>query len=152
MSDDWKWRLARDYRYETGLAVDCPAGAASLQFGDGKQTWLTIDADGAVTVSAGYAWDGCSPKFKVFNVVLGTPDGAPNPQTGRPYTYFASLVHDALYQFMDAPGFPWTRAQIDAVFLQILRADGWCWAGLYYAAVRYAGGAYRWINQWRMFA
>jgi hypothetical protein len=71
---------------------------------------------------------------------IGTPDGAPNPKTGYPYTYFASCLHDALLQFLDDPRMPYTRAQIDAIFYECLVRDEFPAAWLYYRAVRLYSG------------
>ena len=43
-------------------------------------------SDGAITVLAGYAWDGCTPKFNFFDVLSGTPDGVVDTRTGRSKT------------------------------------------------------------------
>ncbi|MBX9913473.1 MAG: DUF1353 domain-containing protein [Pseudomonadaceae bacterium] len=84
--------------------------------------WLTISCDGLITVkanSSGYAWDGCSPKFDIFNLlVIGTPDGHIDYRTNRPYTYRASMVHDALYQYLDS--IPISKREVDRLFLQML--------------------------------
>ena len=44
-----------------------------------ESDWLRVEADGKIWVtgsrSAGYAWDGCTPKANLFHLVVGTPDG-----------------------------------------------------------------------------
>ena len=52
----------------------------------------------------GYAWDGCSPKFQILDLIFGTHDGAISENTGKAVTYYASMVHDVLYQFHDEFG------------------------------------------------
>jgi len=59
--------------------------------------WGEIE-DGVMTIYAGYAWDGCSPSYKVMGLWFGVPDGA-NNQQGLPKAYHASLVHDFLCQY-----------------------------------------------------
>lgn len=105
-----------------------------------KGQWLEINRDGVLTIPAGYSWDGCTPKFKIFGRVIGVPDGPKDPETGQPQTYYASLVHDALYQFIGLHGI--SRADIDLIFLDMLTAAGFKQARLYYRAVQLFGGIF----------
>lgn len=102
--------------------------------------WLHISTKGSITVKAGkagYAWDGCSPKFSFLNLaILGTPDGHVDYRTGKPYTYKASLFHDALYQYLDTVPVP--KAEVDRLFYQML--GDFTLAKVYYLAVRLFGG------------
>lgn len=141
----YKWVLPRDYSYHTGVVPDFGAAAiGSVSFADERgKYWLSIDVEGKVTVYAGYAWDGCSPKFRVFGWLLGTPDGDVNPNTGYPSSYHASLLHDVLYQFLDDPRMPYTREQADEVFHRALVAHGFSVPWLYWKAVRLFGGVFR---------
>jgi len=81
--------------------------------------WLRIGLSGEITIKAnqqGYAWDGCTPKRSLLNLaIIGVPDGHVDYRTGLPYTYHASLVHDALYQYLDT--IPVTKSQVDQLFL-----------------------------------
>lgn len=97
---------------------------------------MSIQIDGTITIEPGYAWDGCSPKWRLGPYLWGTPDGAPNPDTGYPYTYFASCIHDALCQWEDDKNMPYTREQIDQIFLARMQADSFPLALVYYRAVR----------------
>jgi len=92
--------------------------------------WLTLGVSGDLTVSSGYAWDGCSPAAKMFGQWLGTPT--------PPSVRAACLVHDALYQFLDQNY--WTRAEADAAFLALMQQAGFRLAPIYYGAVRIFGG------------
>ncbi len=88
----WLYKLERNYSWESRHAVP-----EDYVFTD--QTGvvrLIIERDGRVTVTRDYAWNGCSPKLCVWDVLFGTPDGVVHAHTGRPKTYYASLVHDAL--------------------------------------------------------
>ena len=106
------------YRIDQNVAWQC-----SRRF---KQDYVFFDADGTVrlivqrdgtlTVTRGYAWNGCSPKICIFDIVLGPPEGVVHAVTGHPKTYYASLLHDALYQFLH-DGLPLTRAEADHFFL-----------------------------------
>jgi hypothetical protein len=98
------------------------------------RVWLTIEGQ-FITISEGYATDGCSPKFKVGPAWVGTPDFA--------WTRIASCIHDACYQFAHIPCFPLTRHESDHLFYDIMCMDikrlkvphGW-WA-------RQVAGGYR---------
>lgn len=57
-----------------------------------ESEWATV-RDGVLTIRAGYAWDGCSRKWKVFGHIVGTPDGL------KGQTRWASLVHDVFCQY-----------------------------------------------------
>ena len=70
--------------------------------------WLDMDANGLLTISAGYGWDG--------------PSG---PVIDRPTNMRASLCHDALYQLMrqgELSQSNWRKA--DKEFAKILKEDG----------------------------
>ena len=60
--------------------------------------WLLIQ-DSALRVEEGYAWDGCTPSWRLpGGWWVGVPDG-PCRENGRPVTWAATLIHDALCQF-----------------------------------------------------
>jgi len=124
------FRITDDYIYETGWVLEKPF----------VSRWLEISEQGRLTVKAnenGYAWNGCSPKWSVYNLfIIGVPDGHVDHRTMEPFTYRASLVHDALYQYLDTV--PVTKAQIDRLFLKML-AD-FKLRHLYYFAVKWFGG------------
>lgn len=104
--------------------------------------WLRLEPDGLVTVKAnatGYAWDGCTPKWSILGlVILGTPDGHIDIRTEKPLTYYASLVHDAFYQYLEHV--PVAKADIDRQFYEMLREAGFPLARLYYVFTRLLGG------------
>jgi hypothetical protein len=105
--------------------------------------WLNVFQSGFIKIPANYAWDGCSPKFKVLQQIFGSPDGAMNPNTGKPFTYEASLIHDALYQYKNEV--PITRYEADRLFYDMLKEQGFIWARTYYVVVRLGGWIYgRW--------
>lgn len=126
------WLYALDQDYETESPVeDRPFYAR----------WLRIEADGRISIPAGYAWDGCTPKWSFFDLfTIGTPDGIVNPRTRLRRTGAASLVHDALYQYM-----AWhdvSRAEADRLFYDMMRRDGFALAWPYWVAVRVFGGVF----------
>lgn len=109
---------------------------------------LEIRPNGDAVVLKGYAWDGCTPKFTLFDSIVGIPDGVPNHSTTKPKAYYASLLHDALYQFMDLD-MPISRKGADEVFLALLKRDDFGPRRVYYAAVRYLGGIFHQFTRWK---
>jgi hypothetical protein len=105
-------------------------GCTRATFYDAKgQQWMKIDKYG-ILIRAGYAWNGCSPKrwVPIFGWV-GTPD--------FPSTILASGFHDSLYQFAMTKHFPFTRAEVDALFYHTIHMSGGrCIAGTYHGAVQ----------------
>ena len=83
----WRYKLDAPYSYKSPLL-------AGIFF---ENEWGVMDG-GRIEVAKGYAWDGCSPAWKVGPFWLGTPDGQ-EMQDGKPQAYYASLVHDYLCQF-----------------------------------------------------
>ena len=119
-----------NYSVPTGWILDKPYVAE----------WLQISVHGVLTVKAnktGYAWDGCTPKRSLFNLwVVGAPDGHFDHRTGKPFTYYASMVHDALYQYLDT--IPVPKKEVDRLFLKMLGDFKARW--FYYSMVRLFGG------------
>ena len=107
----YQYCLEEDYTY-------CHTAFKGVSFSNG---WLTI-ADGKITIYKGYAWDGCSPKIYVFGLfIIGTPDGA--LRFGKPWTYYASLVHDVLCQFRH--DIPLSKEQVTQIFNDQLLEAKW---------------------------
>jgi hypothetical protein len=109
---------------------------------DYENDWLQIKGNGDIIVKGafgeGYAWDGCTPKWNVFDLfLLGTPDGRTIVNTEKPITYHASLVHDVLCQFQKDIGI--SRKEADRLFLMYL--GDFELRYLYYFAVRVCGVA-----------
>ena len=87
IKDVYKYKLEEDYVYYHPL----------LKGSNLFTKWMTI-IDGTITIKKGYAWNGCSPNMVVLGIFeFGTPDGA--LREGKPWTYYASLIHDALTQY-----------------------------------------------------
>ena len=104
---------------------------------DPSQTIIEING----TRLTGYAWDGCSPKFQLGDLIFGTPDGVIGIN-GKPKTYYASMAHDILYQFRDQLIGKVTRKDADAIFLEQMQKQNFLLAKLYYSAVRMFGGLF----------
>ena len=133
-SERWVFTLAKPFLWDAG-----PPVAEDSAFQDKTGTIrLMLRKPNTIIVTEGYAWDGCSPKFCVFDISVGTPDGVVDSTTKQPKTYYASLVHDALYQFL-LDGLPFTRAQADACFLRLMAQTGFTPPRLYWLAVRVFG-------------
>jgi len=113
-----------------------------------------------LTTRRTYAWDGCSPKRLFYWLaILGTPDWhkkemdvktllpdgsgqwkVENKNVYWQLTDYASLVHDALYQYLDS--IPLEKSQVDQLFHEMLKEAGMlcCVRGVYHLAVKYFGG------------
>jgi hypothetical protein len=134
----WIYRLSRNYSWKSSRTLD-----RDWAFQDEQgHTRLLLTTDGTITVTRGYSWDGCTPKFYLLDLVVGTPDGVVDTRSGHPKTYHASLIHDALYQFLPE-GLPLSRAQADRCFLELLTETNFALRYVYYAAVRIFG----WLTQ-----
>ncbi len=144
----WIYVLDKNYVYSLSdhLPADWNEGRCYLDKND--KCRLEIHPDGEAHILANYAWDGCTPKFSFFDIIVGIPDGVPNHFTTKPKAYYASLVHDVLYQFLDAD-LPLTRSQIDRIFLEILTRDQFAPRRIYYAAVRLFGGLAHLFSRWK---
>lgn len=101
-----------------------------------------------------YAWDGCSPKVPFYWLaIFGTPDWWEHRERLQriregeihekevfwPVAHHASLVHDALYQFLNVA--PVRKEQADRLFQRMLRESGMPrpLAWLYHFAVVHGG-------------
>jgi hypothetical protein len=105
-----------------------------LAYAPFEREWLTSDGCDLI-VKKGYAWDGCSPKIRINGRIYGTWDGPVMAGFNVPVGYYASLYHDALYQYKIGP-----REQADEIFLLLLR--DFIFAKSYYRAVRKHGQKY----------
>jgi len=111
--------------------------------------WLKVEPNGIITVKGsndrGYAWDGCSPKFNILQFTCGTPDGMLVYETCAPITYYASMFHDAIYQYKKEIDI--TRKETDNLFKENLKKADFMWWWLYYFAV----WAFGWIRgKWKV--
>ena len=131
----WLYRIDASYTWTSPFPQ-----ASDFAFFDAKgRLRLLLERNGAITVMRSYTWNGCSPKFFVLDLLFGTPEGVVNARTGQRKTYYASMVHDALYQFL-ADGLPLTRVQADRCFLMLMRESSFLLAPAYWLFVRAFGG------------
>jgi len=133
----------RVYVYCIKEDYSCQSSIKGREF---ENEWFKLARDGTVLVKGanrrGYAWDGCSPKVKISDIYLGTPEGVLNFKTRQSKTYYASLIHDVFYQFSrDIKSFV-RRKEVDREFYDILKRDLFIYARLYYFGVRLFGWIY----------
>jgi hypothetical protein len=139
----WKFVHEKDYSYRTEL----------LKGRECNFNWLKISKDGTITVKGsyykGYAWDGCTPKFNCLHITWGICDGQLiqhiDEMTGKksykPCTYYASMIHDVIYQYKRCA--PVTRKEADMIFYELLKKSGFMWSWIYYAGVRSFGWIFK---------
>ena len=137
-SVNWLYKLEESYSWDSGHRLE-----EDLVFRDKMgAVRLVVEREGRITVTRGYAWDGCTPKFCVFDILIGIPDGVVHARTGRPKAYYASLIHDALYQYLP-DGLPLKRYHVDDFFLRLLKESDFGPRWIYWLAVRLFGGLFR---------
>lgn len=88
----WLYRAGRNFSWESGYTIR----EDRIFFDSSGKVRLVLEKGGRITVTRGYAWNGCTPKMCFLDLLIGTPDGVVHAVTGRPKTYYASMVHDAL--------------------------------------------------------
>ena len=124
--------IKEDYRYQS-----------SITGREYENEWFRLSKDGTVLVKGthykGYAWDGCSPKWKIRDLYVGTGEAVLNWETGQSKTYYASLIHDVFYQFAKEVRKFIKRKEVDKEFYKILKRDGFRFARFYYISVRLFG-------------
>jgi hypothetical protein len=128
----WLYTLENKFIYHTKK----PCSKESKFYDSKSNLRMTITKFGTIIIGAGYSWNGCSPKVKIGKWIFGTPDGDIDEDTGKPITYYASLVHDALTQFYKHPDMCFTRKAMDDIFYDMLVEADFEYAYLYYFAVR----------------
>ena len=138
-------KFSRRYRFTLAAPVmfsfdSSWPSLASWESGGGVKSWLTLSGREAY-IPEGYSWNGCSPRpLGRWGVWwLGTPDFTA--------TINASLLHDALYQHLDMPGFPMDRGQCDRAFLEVMQGHRFPLARVYAGAVQIFGGLHRRITR-----
>ena len=116
----YKYILEEDFHYQLeGIRLE-----KDFMGKDKKgRLWVFITQNGILGILKGYAWDGATL----------APD--------YPEIYEATLVHDALYQFLER-GMPLSRKQIDDIFLKMMENQNFKYAKIYYRAVRLFGGIF----------
>ncbi len=75
------------------------------------------------------------------------PEGAIHKDTNKPKTYYASLVQDALCQFLDDDP-PLTSSEADNLFLEIMGKYDFSLRCIYYATACVFGEGFRRVAKW----
>jgi hypothetical protein len=125
----WLFTLEEDYTYKSSLKFNDDY----CFYSNSGNLLFSVDKEGTLTIYKGYSWDGCTPKFKLWKFSIGTYDGY--LVEGKPATYYASLVHDALYQFLY--DLKLDRKSADDIFLDLM--PHYRYKYLYYYVVRLFG-------------
>jgi hypothetical protein len=117
----YRFVLSGDYVVGLGLGLK---GYHELV--DGRTVWATLEDD-KLTIMAGYAFDGCSPAWRVLGKWYGTP--TPRKAVGP------AAVHDCLRGYMKLACLRITRKNTDDVFWNMLKAEGFQLGDVYHGAV-----------------
>jgi len=92
LSVKWIFVLDQDFVFNVSsyLSKDFSEGCAFIDR-SGKRR-LEIHPNGDAKVLANYSWDGCTPKFAIWDIGFGTPDGIPNNKTTKPKAYYPNYA------------------------------------------------------------
>lgn len=132
--ENWVFTLDEDFVWKSNLKVP-----RNFNFHDKKgHIRLKLRKPNLVIVTKKYSWDGCTPKFYLFDILLGTPDGVIDSGTKKPKTFYASLVHDIFYQFL-LDGLPFNRLDADNSLLKLMGETGFKPRRIYWLGVRLFG-------------
>lgn len=136
--------MSKPYKFVETQPISYYTNLTNREF---NANWIEINHNGVITVNPNklsYAWDGCSPKFNFLDLTFGTPDGKLQLDTQKPITYYASLLHDAIYQHKSV--IPISRKEADTLFYLVLKERKFFWRHIYYICVRCFGGTLgKWI-------
>jgi hypothetical protein len=132
------------YRYKGGkykfvltskLEVKINMSLGNVDFFDGRgKIRLSFNND-IITVHQRYAWDGASPKVKLFGQWIGTPDFHS--------TIAATCIHDALFQFLHTNCMTLSMHDANVIFKELIQNCGGKNVGsVYYGAVELFGPAF----------
>lgn len=107
-----------------------PLKGYSVVFRSEDKVLGRLSSEGKLEIMAEYACDGYSPTWRVFGKWVGTP--AP-----RKAGLFPAIFHDFTRQFCEVGGCPWSRAESDTWFYDLMIDAGVNKhiAGVYYGAV-----------------
>jgi hypothetical protein len=123
----------RKYRFSTTEKVSFPlyghlATHPDCIFMERGVQWASIE-EGTIHISAGYSWDGCTPKAYVGVPPIGVWVGTPDFEG----TIDASLVHDVLFQFAKVGKYNFDSANYQ--FYVMMVKNSFRLASVYYRAV-----------------
>lgn len=122
---------------DSDVAVDI--GPKNFNWDSGDQEWFYIQ-DGVWYIAKGTIWDGATL----------APDGLEDPlHPSYPILWFPTLLHDLGYMALtDYDDFPYTRRQVDKLFLKYMTQVDFKYRKFYYRAVRWFGGVFSELGIW----
>lgn len=85
MSKEWRYCLSDTFSAEV----------LELQGVSFSNEWFSVES-GRITIKQGYAWNGASPARRLTKGIWLGPWDGPLMEDGRPASWVATLVHDAL--------------------------------------------------------
>lgn len=134
MSKMWKYKVERDIVIER--EYDFLANYDKVETFIFRWATIVVSKNKIrIIAHKGYAWDGCTPKFRLSNIMIGTWDGPILFYEKVPQTYYASLAHDILCQYLGKHSV--TREQADKLFYELMKEKKFFLAPLYFIAVRF---------------
>lgn len=142
MNIKWIYRIEEIVKYNSGMSF--PENYLFRDNNKVNKIRMAITKDGMIFILPNYSWDGCSPKFFFLDIYFGTPDGIIHEDTLKPKTYYASLFHDALYQFFKKGG-PYSIKDADKIFRKLMKKYDFRLSSIYYFVVRGLGDLWRCI-------
>ena len=74
------YKARAEYEYDTKIT--------GLEY---KNDYFELKKDGMLSIKDGYMWNGCSPKYDLLGMIIGTPEATFNSK-GVPKTYFPSMA------------------------------------------------------------
>lgn len=125
MKKIWKFKLPKHFEIDLRKYSIHIKDCVFLDSSSGETVTAGFADNGILVIFKGYEWDGCTPKFKLFGRIFGTPDFKG--------TYIPSLVHDFLIEFCSQHSL--NRKEIDCIFEQILRENKFKIGWMYYVGV-----------------
>jgi hypothetical protein len=136
LKNNW-WDYSESLKYPFLLKKLLTFEVRKLKSVDNFYTGFGKLENGVLTIFPDYAWNGCTPKWKVWGLMIGTPEG------WRSSTKRASVVHDFLTQYNVC-----RRSLADRIFYDMLKEDSFYLAKLYYLAVRLYSVIFVNVQRW----
>lgn len=117
-----------------------------------RNEWLLIEHS-RMLIRKNYAWDGCSPSIRLPSfglfpngIWLGIWDGPLN-KNGRPVTWKATLIHDAMCQFrQEIPGLS-KDATVRIFWDNLVKEGAPTWMVKLYSLAIETFGPQRWLKK-----
>lgn len=121
----WKFRLGQDHSVNLKQYLGDIGDYIFVDYVGDKIEIVGFILDGWLTIIKGYEWDGCTPKFRLFGLLVGIPDFEG--------TRLPSMVHDFLIEYCIQHNI--NRKQIDIVFQKMMEDNKFVLRPLYASGV-----------------